>query len=85
MDMVTELRKEITENSENLKKMHVPQPSPISIPDARVTSTIPTDLVGTFLHVKPRKHLPADGHHMFEGDGALTRVRMHGYEHATFA
>ncbi len=86
MHVAARLTKEPTENSEHLQGIHAPQPSEISIPDARVTGTLPDDLVGMFVNVNPNpNHLPIGGYHMFEGDGALTSVRIHGDGHATFA
>ncbi len=86
MHIVANLTKEPTKNSEYLQGVHAPQPNEISIPKARVTGTLPADLVGMFVNVNPNpQYLPIGGYHMFEGDGALTSVRILGDGHATFA
>ncbi len=86
MRVVARLTKEPAKDSEHLKGVHTPQPKQISIPDARVTGTIPADLVGMFVNVNPNpQYLPIGGYHIFEGDGALTSVRIHGDGHASFA
>ena len=86
MHVVARLTKEPTRNSKHLKGIYVPQPKQISIPEARVAGTLPADLEGMFVNVNPNpQHLPIGGYHLFEGDGALTSVRIYGDGHATFA
>ncbi len=88
MLMVARLTRKSTENSESLQSIHAPNPIQFSTPDARITDTLPADLVGMFVNENQNPwQLLIDLQRMFEGDTALTSVCMAGggYGQATFS
>ncbi len=72
-----ETHKEIHRNSESLQSIHAPHPIQFSAPDARITDTLPADLVGMFVNENQNPwQLLIDLQRMFEGDTALASVCM---------
>lgn len=78
IDVVAFLTKEKSAKSVFLQGHYAAQRKEVIEHDATVTGIIPAELRGLFVNVCPNPlYLPIGGYHIFEGDGALTAVRIH--------